>query len=413
MTSLRAKLERAKATASDNVSKDHRGGARASEQHVPLVAHIIYRLDVGGLENGLVNIINRTSRDRYRHAIICLTTYSNFYRRIYRKDVSVFALNKQEGKDLKTYVKLWHLLRRLRADIIHTRNLPALDSVFVGVLAGVPYRIHSEHGRDMLELDGDNRKYNLLRRVCRPFVHKYVPLSRDLAYWLEHKIGVPPEKIAQIYNGVDTSRFHPPRSGRAPLPLADFALPGTIIVGGVGRLARVKDPMTLVRAFVHLLASIPNGRDRLRLVLVGDGPLRDEIEQLVQDAEVTDITWLAGNRNDVPQLLRAMDIFVLPSLAEGISNTVLEAMASALPVVATRVGGTPELVTEGVTGMMVPTADPVAMAERLKTYVENPELRTDHGRAGRKRVKENFSLEIMVERYLSVYDSLLTSTGAG
>jgi sugar transferase (PEP-CTERM/EpsH1 system associated) len=380
-----------------------------SSTKVPLVAHIIHRLDIGGLENGLVNIINRMPANRYRHAIICLTTFSDFRLRIERSDVGVFALGKRDGKDPLCYFRLWRLLRRLRPDIVHTRNLPTLDAILVAVAAGVPNRVHGEHGRDMLELQGSNRKYNFLRRLCRPFVDSYIPLSRDLEFWLQNTIAVPKRKIVQIYNGVDIETFRPARKGRDPLPLAGLNREDTVVIGTVGRLAPVKDPVTLVRAFLRLLEYIPDAKRRLRLAMVGDGPLRAQIEDLLVTAGATDKVWLAGARDDVSALLRGLDIFVLPSLAEGISNTILEAMATGLPVVATRVGGTPDLVIEGVTGTIVPPADVAAMADALKMYIERPDLRHKRGRAGRERVEREFDMAKMVRSYQSVYDALLTS----
>jgi len=163
----------------------------------------------------------------------------------------------------------------------------------------------------------------------------------------------------------------------------------------------------LVRAFLHLLEMTPDGRQRLRLVLVGDGVLRTEIEALVRQEQAINMVWLAGARDDVPQLLRGFDIFALPSLAEGISNTILEAMASGLPVVATRVGGTPEIIVDGVTGMLVPSADPTAMARALSSYIEKPGLMKCHGRAGRERVERVFSIERMVQQYEATYEELL------
>jgi sugar transferase (PEP-CTERM/EpsH1 system associated) len=225
--------------------------------------------------------------------------------------------------------------------------------------------------------------------------------------WLRDEIGVPQRKIVQIYNGVDTRQFHPVRVSRAPLLIADFAPPGTIVIGSVGRLAAVKDPTTLVYAFLQLLELVPDGRKRLRLVLVGDGPLRPTVDRLLKDAEVQDIAWLAGSREDIPKLLRGFDVFVLPSIAEGISNTVLEAMATGLPVVATRVGGTPELVIDGLTGLLVSPADPLALALALKVYVEQPGLRRNHGRAGRERAEREFGLATMMCAYQGVYDALL------
>ncbi len=372
----------------------------------PLVAHILYRLDIGGLENGLVNLINTIPADRYRHAIISLTECTDFRFRIRRQNVEYYALHKRPGKDFSAYLQLWRLLRRLRPQIVHTRNLSALDCLLPAALAGVRCRIHGEHGRDMIDLDGSSWKYNALRRAIRPLVQRYIPLSRDLEDWLRCRIGVPPEKISRIYNGVDTRLFQP-ASAREPLPDTNFAPPGIMVIGTVGRMQTVKDQLTLVRAFLHLLKTVPGAREKLRLALVGDGPLRVQAAAMLAAEDASALAWLAGSRDDVPRLLRGLDVFVLPSLAEGISNTILEAMACGLPVVATRVGGNPELVIEGETGMLVPAADPVALAGALDNYLRDPSLARRHGRAGRERVEREFSLHAMVQRYLAVYDDIL------
>lgn len=231
-------------------------------QRVPLIAHVIYRLDVGGLENGLVNLINRIPAQHFRHAIICLTGYSEFRRRIQRSDVPVFALDKPAGNSPITQFKLWRLLKKLRPDIVHTRNLAALEGTLLAALAGVPVRIHGEHGRDVGDLDGSNRGRQRLRRLFKPFVHQYIALSKDLERYLHEQIQVPPAKIAQLYNGVDTELFHPARAGRELLPLLDFAPPDAFVIGTVGRMQAVKDQLTLARAFVMLLQMVPGGAGR-------------------------------------------------------------------------------------------------------------------------------------------------------
>src|SRR5258708_37348075 len=171
------------------------GGARGG----PLVAHVIFRLDVGGLENGLINLINRIPAERFRHAIVTLTDYSAFRQRIQRADVPVFALNKPPGNSPVTLVRLWRLLSRLRPDIVHTRNLAALEGTVPAALAGVPLRIHGEQGREANDLDGANVRGQVVRRLVKPFVHQYITVSRDLGSYLQQKIGVPPSRIAQIY----------------------------------------------------------------------------------------------------------------------------------------------------------------------------------------------------------------------
>lgn len=376
-----------------------------TKSDAPLIVHVIHRLGVGGLENGLIKIINQMPVDRYRHAIVCLQGYSDFSRRLKRADVAIYDMAQQDGHDLGAYWRLFRLFRKLRPAIVHTRNLSALESQVIAALAGVRARVHGEHGRDSYDLYGQNRKYNLLRRLIRPFVGHYIAVSRDLQNWLMETIGVAPARVSQIYNGVDNVRFHPSQTSRDNLGTAGFLQSDSIVIGSVGRMAAVKDYPTLVRAFLRLLELAPELRDRLRLLIVGDGESRAVcLERLKLHGQ---LAWLPGERADIPELMSAMDIFVLPSLGEGLSNTILEAMASALPVVATRVGGNPELIQEGVTGALVPSADPEAMARALLDYVRDPKLRHQHGRAARAVIDSEFSMEAMMQGYLSVYDRVL------
>jgi sugar transferase (PEP-CTERM/EpsH1 system associated) len=370
----------------------------------PLIAHVIYRLDIGGLENGLVNLINHLPEDRYRHVILCLKGYSEFRNRIHRKDVEVIDLKKQEGKDPRLYLHLWRLFRKLKPDIVHTRNLSTLPAVMPAFLAGVPVRIHGEHGRDMGDLDGSNIKNRLLRRLFKPFVSHFIALSKDLESYLIHAIRVPKQKISQIYNGVDTKRFYPGRKEDNPLP---FTEPGLVVIGTVGRMQPVKDQLTLTRAFIRLLEQAPQWRQCARLIMIGDGPLRNQSMALLESAGFAEYAWLPGARNDVAQIMRHMDIFVLPSLAEGISNTILEAMASGLPVIATRVGGNEELVISDETGFLVPADDPALMVQSLTAYLSQRELMKRYSQNARKIAEERYSINIMVKDYLQIYDTQL------
>lgn len=373
----------------------------------PLIAHVVHSLAVGGLENGIVNLINHMPRDRYRHVVICLTDYTDFRNRISNPDVEVYALHKRPGKDIPVYLKLWKLIRALRPDIVHTRNLSTLDAQMPAFFACVPHRVHGEHGRDADDLDGARKKFMLLRRLFKPLVHRYVALSLDLARYLRDKVGVPDDRLLVLCNGVDTQLFTPLREDSTNV-LETYGIGrDAIVIGTVGRMEAVKDQTTLVKAFVHLVRSAGPERDRLRLVIVGDGTLRGPAIRLLEDAGLAHLAWLPGERQDVSELLRAMNIFVLPSLAEGISNTILEAMASGLPVVATDVGGNSELVDPGCTGFLVPRADPVAMADAIRRYVEDSALRRQHGVEGRRRCERAFSIDTMVRRYGEFYDEVL------
>lgn len=378
---------------------------------VPLIAHIIHMLDIGGMENGVVNLINNIDPNRYRHVVICLTNFTDFRLRIQQPSVQVFALNKKEGKDLFVYVKLWWLLRKIKPDIVHTRNFAALEGQVCAFLAGVACRIHGEHGWNMGDLRDGSWKRRSMRKLLKVFVGHYIALSKHIETYLKEQINISPIKISQIYNGVNTEQFSPANERHTYLPVNVHSSSEVVVIGTVGRMQPIKDQLTLVRAFLWLLEAIPEVRQRLRLVLIGDGPLRAQAAVLIKEAGAEDLVWMPGYREDVANILQGLDIFVLPSLAEGVSNTILEAMASRLPVIATRVGGNPELVEDDVTGMLVPSADPVKMAEALRAYVLNADVMLRHGLASRKRVENAFSLARMVEAYVSVYDTMLKKHG--
>ncbi|GAB0150473.1 MULTISPECIES: TIGR03088 family PEP-CTERM/XrtA system glycosyltransferase [unclassified Marichromatium] len=384
-----------------------------AENNPPLIVHVIHRLAVGGLENGLVNLINRTPEGRYRHAILALEGVDPDFRARIERPVEVHDLAKRPGQDLGLYLRMWRALRRLRPAIVHTRNLATLEMQLPARLAGVAHRVHGEHGRDVHDLDNTRRRYRWLRRAFRPLVEAYIPLSRELAEYLRVDIGVAPERIHTIRNGVDEQRFRPARPDeepRAVLP-AGFAGPDDLVIGTVGRLEPVKDQATLVRAFIALVREDPARGARLRLVLIGDGSQRTRLGALVDAAGLGAQVWFAGSRDDVPACLRALDLFVLPSLGEGISNTILEAMASGLAVVATEVGGNGELVVAGETGALVPRDDTQALAAALRGYLADPALARTQGAAARSRIEAEFGLGTMVARYLEVYDGLLAGPG--
>lgn len=374
----------------------------------PTVVHVVFRFDTGGLENGIVNLINHMPAGAYRHVVVALTeVVPAFAARLQRDDVGLVALHKPPGQTARLYPQLLRLFRALRPAIVHTRNLAALECQLPAWLAGVPVRIHGEHGRDVGDLDGSSRRYQWVRRVYRPFVHHYVALSGDLADYLHRRVGVPDARIARICNGVDSERFQPAAGPRPPIAGCPFVEPRLWLAGTVGRMQTVKNQVALAQAFVRVLQQRPELRERLRLVFAGDGPLRADCEAVLRDAGVADLAWFAGERRDVPNIMRGLDCFVLPSLAEGISNTILEAMASGLPVIATEVGGNAELVEAGRSGLLRPAGDVGALAGALAELALAPERAAAMGRVGRDAVERRFSLTHMVAEYQGLYDRLL------
>lgn len=373
----------------------------------PLIVHVIHHLGVGGLENGLVNLINAIPPERYRHAIICLKGYSDFHQRIKRKDVTIVALNKREGNDFRIYLSLFKLFKQLQPDIVHTRNLATMEGQVIAALARIKARVHGEHGRDMFDLEGKNRKYNLLRKAIRPLVHHFIAVSKDLEKWLIDTVKVNPDHIDQIYNGVDILRFSPNETLPFIATPTGFVNQHSFVIGSVGRMAGVKDYPNLVQAFLLTLEKIPEAKKYFRLLIIGEGEAREKCISMLRSAGAENLAWLPGERADIPDLMHMMSLFVLPSLAEGISNTILEAMASSLPIIATKVGGNIELVKEDQTGKLIPPGNPERLAETICDYYKNRDLLRQHGMAARRLVESRFSMDTMTQSYLKVYDKVL------
>ena len=371
----------------------------------PLIVHLTYSLDFGGLETLLIERINRMPAGAYRHAVVALTRSTDFARKITKPDVEVYALNKQPGLSLGTHAALFKLLRRLRPAILHTYNLAAIEYAPVALLAGVPVRVNGLHGRDAADPEGRNPKHKLLRQLMLPFYDCCYANSGDMLAWNRDVIGVPGHKSCLLANGIDADRFRPLEQGEAR---PDFGFgPGCRVIGSVGRVQDVKDHATLVDAFALLRARLPEQAGKLRLAIVGDGPLLAPLREKVRTLGLEGLVWLPGARYDIPEILRGFDVYAISSIAEGTPGSVLEAMASGLPAVGTRVGGVPAVIADGVTGQLVPPRDPAAMADALARYLLAPELAAAHGAAGRARVLSHYSMPAMVAGYQALYDSLL------
>jgi glycosyltransferase involved in cell wall biosynthesis len=218
---------------------------------------------------------------------------------------------------------------------------------------------------------------------------------------------VPEGKNLLLANGVDTRKFHPPVDGKRE---ASAELPeGCFVFGTVGRIQDVKDHAMLVDAFIALLALLPEQRTRLRLAIVGDGPLLPGLRAKVAAAGIAELVWLPGARMDIDVMMRRFSVFTLSSIAEGIPVTILEAMASGLPVISTAVGGVPEVVQEGATGALVPARDAQAMAGAMARYVSDPALRERHGAAGLESSLRQYSMQAMLQAYAGMYDRMLAA----
>ncbi|MBH1961481.1 MAG: TIGR03088 family PEP-CTERM/XrtA system glycosyltransferase [Rhodocyclales bacterium] len=371
------------------------------------IVHLVYRFSTGGLENVIVQLVNGLPSTQFRHTVVAISDVdATFAKRITQPNVEVIALHKPPGQPFRLYPKMYRLLRRLQADVLHSCNLAAMEFAPIAALARVPLRVHAEHGWDVGELDGHNRRYRFLRQLLKPFVHEFIAVAEPQRRYLQNSIGVASKHLHVIPNGVDTERFHPRRDDDALPAGFPFQRGKHWVIGTIGRQAAVKNPLLLVDSFIQLIQSQAPDTHTLRLVMVGDGPLHESIVQRIAEANVADKVWLAGVRADIPELLRAMDCFVLPSLSEATSCTLQEAMATALPIIATQVGGNAALLDDGRYGSLVPSENVTALAaEMLKQY----SLREKQANlAARESIVEQYGLSAVLARYDNVFSRALS-----
>lgn len=369
------------------------------------VAHVLHSFRIGGLENGVVNLINNLPRDQYRHSIICVTDFCpEYFTRINSDNCQIYSLNKPPGKGLGWLWRCWRLFRKIKPDVIHSRNLSALESQLAQMLTGARHTVHGEHGWDVNDLAGANQKNQRIKRFFKPFVDQYIALSKEGERYLVDKIGIRQSKVTRICNGVDINKFDPAKPNPLPsgMPEQISTAEKKLVFGTVGRATKVKNQMYLLDAFIELANAHPAAP--VFLIVVGDGPELASLQQRADSAGVIDKVWFPGSRNDVDLLLAQMDVFVLPSLAEGISNVFLEAMAAGLPVIATNVGGNSDLMLpEHAKSHLIPLDNIASLTAAMQQYVDNYEKLAEDSKAVRQHCVNCFSIQTMVEKYHHVY----------
>lgn len=365
------------------------------------VLHVVHSLNVGGLENGVVNLINKSNDEHFIHEICCLTKSGDAGSRL-EKSVKIHEMHKRGGNDWRMIPMLTNLIREVKPDIVHTRNWGTIDGIVAAKIRGVSAIIHGEHGWNIDDPQGRNFKRRMVRRMLSgAAVDRFVVVSEDIRRWMVDSIGIKDTKITKILNGVDMKRFYPGNKNGARRALGFSEK--DVLIGTVGRLDPIKDQQLLLQAFSHLQGD----GNELRLILIGDGPEKRSLESIKEKLPCKDRIVFLGERNEVEKILPALDMFVLSSKNEGMSNTILEAMAVGLPVVATSVGGNLELVTRGKTGLFFEPGDIRGLAEALKFYISHEEEKRLHGANGRRKAEQHFSLSRMVEEYETLYVSLL------
>lgn len=367
---------------STSYHRDSSGSGRAAES-LARVAHVTFDLDVGGQEKLLVEFAKHADRTRFDLRFLSIGGRGALGGDIEGEGWPVETFGAPTGLHPGLIPRLAASFRRRRPAVVHTHDMRALFYAAPAArLARVPWVVHSRHG---LDVHATRRQVFVFRQLSR-LVDRFVCVSEEVAA-LSRAQGVAPGRIRTVLNGIDLDRFR----FVGPDPA------GPVVT--VARLSPEKDIANLVRAVAITAGRAPN----LRVEVAGGGPCLEDLDRLADELGVADRIAFLGNIQDVSAVLRRARLFVLSSRSEGIPLSVLEAMARGLPVVATRVGGLPEVVVDGVTGRLVPPEEPCAMSEAILGIWDRPEKGIRMGRAGRERVEQHFEVRRMVAEYESLY----------
>jgi len=366
--------------------------------------HFVQDGDTSGFFSQLARFHDRT---RFSMLFGTLGVISPEFRRVIEgQGVQVVSLESSSRCSYPTrLVRLVAALRTLRVDILHTHLFdPSVIGLIAGTLACVPIRVMTRHYSDY---HTRIRKtwHTRVDRMCTRLAHSVIAVSHQTRRVMLEEEGAPAAKVVVIHNGIDLSRVVAPSAQEMAALRRELGLGDDVaVLAVVGRLHPEKGQEYLFRAMPRLLAATGG---KLRLLVAGAGPFRQAYEREVSALGVEGAVRFLGFRTDVTRILAASDVVVVPSVAEAFGLVLAEAMAMQRAVVATRVGGIPEIVEDGVTGILVPPASPEALADAILSLLRDPARRAQLGEAGRRRVVETFRFETMMKRYEALYEALL------
>ena len=371
------------------------------------IAHVVYSFGAGGIENGIVNIINNINKEKYFHVICCLAQTGDFENRLLYNNYIVYSLNKKKGNDISVPIKLIKIFKSHNVDIVHLRGWPTLiEGIIAAKIAHVPSIIYGFHGKSVNDVNSIKLSRKFSEKLALKFLDEIITLSDVMKDDYLEYTGVARNCVKVIHNGVDVDKFK-----RIPCDKRirnDFGFENEdIIIGSIGRLDPVKDFDTLLRSLKKIFLYKKN----IKLLIVGNGPELDRLKKIAFELGIIERTIFAGHRDDIHSILNMIDIYAQTSIYEGFSNTILEAMSSSLPIVATNVGGNPFLVQDNNNGFLVGVGMDEQLYEKLSILIANPDLRERFGRLSRAIVLERFSINKMVDDYERSYSSIFKRKG--
>ncbi|MDE1892776.1 MAG: glycosyltransferase [Xanthomonadaceae bacterium] len=370
------------------------------------ITHVVENLNRGGLERMVIDLVTLQQRQGHQCQVLCVFEAGSLAPELATAGVAVHACGKRRGLDLRALARLRQRLRGHATEVLHTHNAVAhYQSLLASAGLGIARVVNTRHGM------GANR-----RSARREWLYRRALAGTDVVATVCEaarldavRRGIVPAAQAMVVpNGIRVQAFQPAsQESRARLRLALGLSAQACVIGSVGRLNWAKDQAGLIRAFAIVRRRWPAAV----LVLVGDGPLRSELQQCAQAEALGEHVRFLGDRGDVHELLRGFDLFALSSLSEGYSMALLEACATALPIVATAVGGNGEIVRDGINGRLVPAGDPPALAAALDELLREPVRAAALGEAARAWVVAEGSLEAMAARYARLYRPAAGATG--
>jgi glycosyltransferase involved in cell wall biosynthesis len=368
------------------------------------VLYLITELNVGGAERVVQRLATQLSKHRYDVLVACLYDPGAVADEITAAGVPVVNLGMRGKRDLRVVWRLFRLLRDERIQILHSHLFHAnLLAVPIGRVSKTPVIIVTRHNSDIY---GARRE--LVNRSLRGLCDAIVVVSGKVREVELQRAATDPSKIIVIPNGVHVEAFSEANLAKLDTLRQAWRIQSNApVIGTVASFQEYKGHAVLIDATVQILEQFPH----TKVLLVGDGPLRSQMENKVNALALSDTIIFTGVRQDVRDILPLLDLFVLPSLSEGLPVSILEAMAASRPVVATYVGGVPEAVVDRVTGLLVPPGDPTALVQAIVHLLDDPDLRQQMGQAGRERVLQHFTVERMVERTQDLYEELLAEKG--
>lgn len=356
-----------------------------------------HSMGMGGIERMIVEMVSGLENDKYSVQVAVFEGGGVLEQDLQRAEVPVHVFDKKEGIDLFLFFKLIRFIKEQKIHVVHSNNYSAwLYSAVAALFCCGTRVVYTAHSNETAK-----KKHRFILEKCLTyFTDSVVTVSDQVRKVMIEDSGIDSNNIQVVPNGVDTKRFAKNAVVGGQVRKSLGINNSDIVLGTIGRLVPVKDHKTMITA----LALITSLRSDIKLIIVGDGILRDELEQFVRGAKVENNVIFAGEQEDVSPYYCAMDIYMVSSISEGMSLSILEAMSSALPVIATDVGGNPQLVKNHVSGLLTPVGDADTMHLKVLELVEDEKKREAMGSEGRAVVESHFSKSAMIARYSSLYE---------